>query len=204
MTTDPANPAPGGLRLVQDFANTEDRYNGRDALADPDRAARWLVEHHLFPPDLRISPAGLATLHVLRDVLRALAATNGTGRTPDPDALAELNRISAAGPHVVEIDTDDHGRLRAALTPHRPGLAAATARLVGAVHEAVLTGTWPRIKACANPSCAWLFYDTSRSRTGRWCSMRACGSIHKARAYRSRKRNHGPGATPTGPDGPAP
>jgi predicted RNA-binding Zn ribbon-like protein len=204
MTTDPANPAPGGLRLVQDFANTDDRYNGRDALSDPDRAAASLVEQHLLTPGQRITPAELATLHGLRDVLRALAATNGTGQTPDPDALAELNRISAAGPHVVEVDTDDDGRLRTALTPHRPGLAAVTARLTGAVHEAVLTGAWTRIKACANPSCAWLFYDTSRSRTGRWCSMRACGSIHKARTYRSRKRDHVPGSTPTEHDGPAP
>jgi predicted RNA-binding Zn ribbon-like protein len=204
MTTDPANPAPGRLRLVQDFANTDDRYNGRDALADPDRAAGWLVEHHLFTPDQRITPAELATLQGLRDALSALAATNGTGQTPDPNALAEFNQISAAGPHVVEIDTDDHGRLRAALTPHRPGLAAVTARLVGAVHEAVLSGTWPRIKACANPNCAWLFFDNSRSRTGRWCSMRACGSINKARTYRSRKRNHVPSAPPTENAAPAP
>lgn len=189
MTSDLAHPAPGRLRLVQDFANTEDRYNNGDALADPGRAAGWLVERHLLTPEERISPADLATLHGLRDALRALAAANGTGRAPALDALAAFNRISAVSPHVVEIGTDDHGLLRAAATPHRPGAAAVTARLVAAVHEAVLTGTWPRIKACADPACAWLFYDTSRNRTGRWCSMRACGSINKARSYRSRRRD---------------
>ncbi|MER7367820.1 CGNR zinc finger domain-containing protein [Nonomuraea wenchangensis] len=26
-----------------------------------------------------------------------------------------------------------------------------------------------------NDRCQWAFYDHSRSRTGRWCSMRVCG-----------------------------
>ncbi len=185
VTTDPAHPAPGRLRSVQEFANTADRYNGRDALADVDRAAGWLVEQHLLPPAVPVTAAELDTLHELRDVLRALATTNRTGRPPDPDVVAEFNRISAAAPQFVEID----GRPSSALTPHGQGVAAVVAQLVGAVHEAVLTGAWSRLKACADPSCAWLFHDTSRSRTGRWCSMRACGSIAKARAYRRRQRD---------------
>jgi predicted RNA-binding Zn ribbon-like protein len=189
MTTDPARPAPGRLELVRRFANTEDRYGGHDSLADPDRAAAWLVEHHLLPGAQPLTPAELGRVHRFRATLRELAATNSSERTPAPGVLASFNQVSAGGPHVVQIDVDDHGRLRAALTPRRSGIAAAIAELTGAVHEAVLTGAWPRIKACANPGCAWLFYDTSRSRTGRWCSMKACGSISKARIYRSRHRN---------------
>lgn len=204
MTTDPAHPAPGRLALVQHFANTDDRYNGRDDLADPVRAAGWLVEHHLLAPGQRVAPAELANLHGFRATLRELAATNGTGQTTGPDSLVAFNRVSAAGQHVVEIDIDDHSRLRAALIPHCAGITAAIAQLAGAVHEAVLTGAWPRIKACANPDCAWLFYDTSRSRTGRWCSMRACGSINKARTYRSKNRNQVPSAASAQNDEPAP
>ncbi|WP_245775276.1 CGNR zinc finger domain-containing protein [Nonomuraea wenchangensis] len=30
--------------------------------------------------------------------------------------------------------------------------------------------------------CQWAFYDHSRSRTGRWCSMRVCGNrVEQAR-----------------------
>ncbi|WP_051579840.1 CGNR zinc finger domain-containing protein [Pseudonocardia acaciae] len=186
MTTDPAHPAPGRLELVRRFANTEDRYGGHDDLADADRAAAWLAEHDLLPHTEAVTTADLGHLHRFRAVLHELAATTG----PSADALNTFNQLSAAAPQVVRIDTDEHGRLRTALAPHRPGVTAAIAELAASVHEAVLTDTWPRLKACANPDCAWLFYDTSRSRTGRWCSMRACGSIHKARAYRARNRPH--------------
>lgn len=197
MTIDPAHPAPGRLVLVQRFANTDDRYNGRDELAEPDQAAGWLVAHDLLAPGRRITAAELADLHEFRDAVRELAASNGTGGGPPaPNVLAAFNRVSAAGPQVVEIGTDDHGRPAAALAPYDSGLAAVIARLAGAVHEAVLTGAWPRIKACADTRCAWLFYDTSRSRTGRWCSMGACGSINKARNYRRRNRDRAANGEP--------
>jgi predicted RNA-binding Zn ribbon-like protein len=190
MTIDPAHPAPGRLALVQRFANTDDRYNGRDELADPDQAVGWLAAHDLLAPGRRVTAAELARLHELRDAVRELAASNGTaGGPPAPAVLAAFNRVSAAGPQVVEIGTDDHGRPTAVLTSHDSGSAAVVARLTGAVHEAVLTGAWSRLKACADTSCAWLFYDTSRSRTGRWCSMGACGAINKARNYRRRKHS---------------
>ncbi|WP_210767789.1 CGNR zinc finger domain-containing protein [Cellulomonas humilata] len=45
-----------------------------------------------------------------------------------------------------------------------------------------------RLKACANPDCQWVYYDGSRNRSGRWCSMTECGDVMKARAYRQRSR----------------
>lgn len=189
MTTDPAHPAPGRLELVRRFANTEDRYGGHDDLADPNRAAAWLAEHDLLPGGQTVTTAELRHLHRFRAVLHELAAAD-----PPADVLTAFNQLSAAAPQVVRIATDERGRLRTVLAPHHPGVTAVIADLAASVHEAVLTGAWPRLKACANPDCAWLFYDTSRSRTGRWCSMRACGSIHKARAYRGRKRDRRPDA----------
>jgi predicted RNA-binding Zn ribbon-like protein len=36
--------------------------------------------------------------------------------------------------------------------------------------------------------CRWLFLDTSRSGSRRWCSMNGCGSILKMRRYRAARR----------------
>jgi predicted RNA-binding Zn ribbon-like protein len=36
----------------------------------------------------------------------------------------------------------------------------------------------------AGDECAWLFLDTTRSRTRRWCDMRSCGNRHKVRRFR--------------------
>jgi predicted RNA-binding Zn ribbon-like protein len=40
------------------------------------------------------------------------------------------------------------------------------------------------IGRCADDSCAWLFLDTTRSRTRRWCDMKACGNRNKVRRFR--------------------
>lgn len=49
------------------------------------------------------------------------------------------------------------------------------------------------LRVCASESCAWLFLDTSRNGSRRWCSMRTCGNRAKARRHHARIRaNSGP------------
>jgi predicted RNA-binding Zn ribbon-like protein len=56
------------------------------------------------------------------------------------------------------------------------------------VTTAAADGSWQRLKACADEECRWAFYDHSRNRSGRWCSMATCGNQQKARTYRERAR----------------
>ncbi len=76
----------------------------------------------------------------------------------------------------------DAGRLT--LAAERPA-DIVVARLVDSVLAAQADRSWGRLKACAR--CDWVFYDRSKNRSGRWCTMDACGSRHKARAYRHRR-----------------
>jgi predicted RNA-binding Zn ribbon-like protein len=46
-----------------------------------------------------------------------------------------------------------------------------------------------RVRACANPECRWLFLDTSKNHTRRWCDMKLCGNRMKARRFKAHKRN---------------
>jgi predicted RNA-binding Zn ribbon-like protein len=45
-----------------------------------------------------------------------------------------------------------------------------------------------RVRRCAGEECDWLFVDTSKNRSRRWCMMGVCGSRVKARRYYQRKR----------------
>jgi predicted RNA-binding Zn ribbon-like protein len=45
-----------------------------------------------------------------------------------------------------------------------------------------------RLKACENRSCILYFYDTSRNRQRRWCSMETCGNRAKASRHYHRKK----------------
>ncbi len=46
-----------------------------------------------------------------------------------------------------------------------------------------------RVGQCADADgCGWLFWDTSRNRSRRWCDMGDCGNRAKVRRYYSRKK----------------
>jgi predicted RNA-binding Zn ribbon-like protein len=45
-----------------------------------------------------------------------------------------------------------------------------------------------RVGQCADDRCGWLFLDTSRNRSRRWCSMEDCGNRAKVRRHYERKR----------------
>ena len=47
-----------------------------------------------------------------------------------------------------------------------------------------------RVAAC--PNCGWLFVDTSKNHSRRWCSMDACGNQAKARRHYRRRTGQAP------------
>ncbi len=44
------------------------------------------------------------------------------------------------------------------------------------------------LRTCAASNCGWIFLDTSRNRSRRWCDMRVCGNRAKVRRHFERKR----------------
>ena len=45
-----------------------------------------------------------------------------------------------------------------------------------------------RVKQCEGDQCGWLFFDTSRNRSRRWCSMADCGNRAKARRFYKKEK----------------
>jgi predicted RNA-binding Zn ribbon-like protein len=45
-----------------------------------------------------------------------------------------------------------------------------------------------RLRACEKPDCRWLFVDTSKNQTRRWCDMKICGNRMKARRFKAQHR----------------
>jgi predicted RNA-binding Zn ribbon-like protein len=46
----------------------------------------------------------------------------------------------------------------------------------------------PRVKRCSSDECGWLFVDTSKNNSRKWCQMRACGNREKARRFYKRQQ----------------
>lgn len=65
--------------------------------------------------------------------------------------------------------------------------------VTGAVIDLLTRGPLDRLGQCAR--CRWLFIDTSKNHSRRWCNMNSCGSLTKMRRYRatnSRTSNQAP------------
>jgi predicted RNA-binding Zn ribbon-like protein len=175
-------PAPGALRLVQEFINSVDREDGADAFAHPAGLAAWIAAHGLT----RVPPGVTGPEHrralALREALRAVLAGHAGAPVAD-GARAALDRLARESPLVVAFGP----AAAPALRPAAAGVAGALGAVLAAVVEAEADGTWPRLKACARDSCRWAFYDRSRNRSGRWCAMSVCGTREKMATYRGHR-----------------
>jgi predicted RNA-binding Zn ribbon-like protein len=49
-------------------------------------------------------------------------------------------------------------------------------------------GPLDSVRVCEGRGCGWMFLDTSRNRTRRWCDMKICGNRAKARRHQERAR----------------
>jgi predicted RNA-binding Zn ribbon-like protein len=54
--------------------------------------------------------------------------------------------------------------------------------------DLLTSGELDRVGQCADHRCGWLFLDTSRNRSRRWCSMAYCGNRAKARRHYQRSK----------------
>ena len=53
--------------------------------------------------------------------------------------------------------------------------------------QLMMSDAMDRIRACGVETCRWLFLDTSKNHTRRWCNMRVCGNRMKARRFQARR-----------------
>ena len=170
---------PAELVLVRQFLNTSDLEEGTDELADSARFAAWLEAQGL---PAEVTPDDLGLARRLRDALRLVLlghhdadAARGADElgVAASDLSLKVTADAAGVPTLVAADDGVRGVLETVLA----GASAAAAR-----------GTWERLKICPADACGWAFYDQSKNRSRRWCSMEVCGNRTKTRAYRQRQR----------------
>jgi predicted RNA-binding Zn ribbon-like protein len=60
--------------------------------------------------------------------------------------------------------------------------------LVRQAAELLVGADLKRVRECAASDCRWLFLDTSKNHSRRWCDMKSCGNRAKVRRFYRRKR----------------
>ena len=186
-----------------DFINTLDwRFGGRDPmelLNTYDDLLRFTEEsklltaaqtRHLQPYSKDSSGAlALSKAIQLREAMADIFYALIDGRNPPAESRGTLERNFHAARLRQTLDWTESPQLRWAWPtgenePDLPVwvLAASAADLMtsAAVH---------RVRACDDSQCRWLFLDTTKNHTRRWCEMRLCGNRMKARRFKAHKRN---------------
>ncbi len=176
------SPAPGPLRLVQLFVNTNDLETGPDLIPDAPALRDWLHDRGVLAADHPVTEDDHTRAIELREAIRELVSAHA-GLPHDPAAADVVNAAGArAGLRPVLDDPATR------FEPAAPGVDGALGRIVAAIHEATADGTWSRLKACERDVCRWAFYDHSKNHSSHWCSMAVCGQREKnRRAYRRRR-----------------
>ena len=176
---------PVAAALVVDFVNTRDIEDGTDELDSPVALRRW-IETRLGLRARNLDEAGWRSAVRAREALRDVLASHN-GEALPRRAVQQLNKAGATA-RLGVVWTDDGG---ARFEPGGSGAGGAVARIFAAVVTLQADGTWERLKVCPAGDCRYAFYDHSKNRSGRWCSMRVCGNRSKTRSFRRRQVSEG-------------
>jgi predicted RNA-binding Zn ribbon-like protein len=195
-----------GGRPALDFANTVDWHAGPNpedkllgyadlvewsrqaGLVDDDEAAALVAEAVARPAE---AAAALARAREVRELVYDVFAAVASGETPDGAGLARLNGELAAALGQARLVAGDGGFVWG-WAPRGTALDAMLRPILRDAAELLTSPELDRVGQCAGDPCGWLFLDTSRNRSRRWCDMRDCGNRAKAQRHYRRQRASAP------------
>ncbi len=182
-------PLVGG-RLAIDFANTTVSWKaltweeliaflGAAQIVTPDRGSRLLL---LPQTDPLAADQLLQKSQRLRTSLRKVFSTLLRKDRIAREWLAPINEVLRVTEGHDELLLQD-GHWRIEYVAREQSLDWLLAAIARSAAEIVVEGVHARLRVCANPQCGLLFYDLSRTRRRRWCSMAVCGNRSKVAAF---------------------
>jgi predicted RNA-binding Zn ribbon-like protein len=131
-------------------------------------------------------PAGaqslLSSASLLRNSLRQIFGMLVSREAPTGEAIETINELLRVTEGHDELLLDA-GRWRIEFVARESGLEWLLAAIARSAAEIVAEGTGARVRVCANPECGLFFYDGSRTKRRRWCSMALCGNRHKVASF---------------------
>ena len=176
-----------GNVLATSFTGTlsERHGNSVERIPTPRRLVDWLAVS-----GLAVDSCTTAQLDVARELREAIHAA--------ATAAAIQDALPTSAVHVIN-DCSVQGRAAAILTPEGKRqwrLSSASyvedaLSVIAADAISIIAGERDgRLALCASPTCRAAFFDTSQSRTRRWCDMNTCGNRQKKARFHANQRNN--------------
>lgn len=164
---------------LNSYADLLELAEGAGWLPDVDALRRSAAERPAEADRVRSS-----ALHLREQLLAVFAAQADGEAGPEPE-LAAVQKLASRGLSALRLGPSGDG--------YRLGWPEARLDLplLQAAVSAVLLLSGPelaRVKQCPGPTCGWVFLDTTRNQSRRWCDSRECGNRNRAHTYYERSR----------------
>ncbi|WP_405146107.1 CGNR zinc finger domain-containing protein [Nocardia salmonicida] len=162
---------------------TERHGDAVERIPTPQRLVDWLAVSGLAVDSCTTAQLELA--RTLRESIHAAATAAAIQDTPPVSAVRIIN------------DRSIQGRAAAILTPEsnrewRLSSASCVEDALGIIAAdaiSIIAGERDgRLALCASPTCRAAFFDTSQSRTRKWCDMNTCGNRQKKARFNANQR----------------
>ncbi|MEV7548201.1 CGNR zinc finger domain-containing protein [Amycolatopsis sp. NPDC089917] len=161
---------------------TERRGEAVERVPTPQRLVDWLTVSGLAVDSCTAAQLELA--RELRESIHAAATAAAIGDTPPVSAVRVINdrSIESRASAVLTPEGTRHWRLSSA-SRVEDALGVIAADAIG-----ILSGERDgKLALCASPTCQAAFFDTSQSRTRKWCDMGTCGNRQKKARFNASK-----------------
>lgn len=123
----------------------------------------------------------------LRNAIHAIAKRIEDQQTPLQESLDVLSEEISRGWSKQRLTAGGRNLTWVASSNEALALDAPLAAVALSAEEFFTTADLSRLHSCPGDQCGWMFEDTTRNRSRRWCDMGDCGNKAKVREYRSRQ-----------------
>ena len=123
-----------------------------------------------------------------REALYSTLSAVAVGSPPRAEPLAVVNReIAVVAPRLRVAWAQDGGRFGLAHDDPRD-LSISLCEVVWSAVDLLTSDALLRIRECEVPTCSWLFLDSTRNHSRRWCDAATCGNRERVRRHYQRRR----------------
>jgi predicted RNA-binding Zn ribbon-like protein len=124
----------------------------------------------------------------LREALYVIGvevAAGGPAPAMEVDRLAKEHAACVARARL----TLDGGRYVWSWTPREAAIEAVLGPIALSALATLGQADLTRVKRCEGEKCGWLFFDTTKNKSRRWCEMEVCGNRAKQKRHGARARS---------------
>lgn len=154
-----------------------------ERIPTPQRLVDWLAVSGLAVDSCTAGELALA--RQLREAIHAAATATALSEAVPTCAIEVINERSVAGRAAAVLTSDGRRQWRLGSSC---GVEDALSVIAADAVSVVAGERDGRMALCASPSCRAAFFDTSQSRTRRWCDMGTCGNRQKKARFHANQR----------------